>query len=360
MNNLTATTYPNGKFKSQSMCNETDGFRVQWYESGQMKSAGEYKHTKKDGLYTSWYENGQKSSEINYTKGIKDGQLTLWHKDGNKRSEVTYLNGRMNSLWVSWYKNGQIQKAVLFKDKKKVSKAIWYDNGKLKLQADYESDYRVRHELPEINWDSQPYKDFMDVPFTLDGKPEDIKINPYHSHILRTKRWHKNGVVKDEYAYYIYCSIDIGWYKTGQLKYNYGHDEGCMHWHENGQLSYEFDSSADKYTSFDSNGIKEYELEAKHIFEDDGFWKEKYTFFDEKDKKLCTVKQKDDESICYWLFYDSDDNKVHEYCYDYAKDSLTEDALWQFWIDQNIPELTKILTPTERHKSLFYSPIFCL
>ena len=34
-----ATTYSNGKFESQTMCNEnkTDGFRVYWYESGQMK-----------------------------------------------------------------------------------------------------------------------------------------------------------------------------------------------------------------------------------------------------------------------------------------------------------------------------------
>jgi len=41
-----ATTYPNGKFESQAMYNEnkTDGFRVRWYESGQMKFATEYKH----------------------------------------------------------------------------------------------------------------------------------------------------------------------------------------------------------------------------------------------------------------------------------------------------------------------------
>jgi hypothetical protein len=38
------------------MCNDdkTDGFRVQWYESGQMKSAGEYKYNKQVSISTSY------------------------------------------------------------------------------------------------------------------------------------------------------------------------------------------------------------------------------------------------------------------------------------------------------------------
>jgi len=361
MNNLKVTTYPNGKFKSQSMCNEnkTDGFRVQWYESGHMKSAGEYKHRKRDGLYTSWNESGQKSAEINYSQGIKDGQLTLWYKDGSKKLETSYSNGRISSLCVSWYESGQMRKAVLFKNQKKVSKVYWYGDGQIKLQADYEADYRICHELPEIDWNSQPYKDIMSEPFTLDGKPE--KTNPYACHKIREVSWHENGALKYNWESYRYYSSSTEWYKNGRLKRTYDDSvtaDGTILWHENGQLSYKFKPGTDEYTSWNADGIKEYKLDTKYKFDDDDFWREKYTFFDEKDEKLCTIKQKDNESICYWLFYGSDDNKIYEYHYNYAKESLTGEALWQFWIDQNISKLTNILMPIERHKTLFYNPIF--
>ncbi|WPE17226.1 hypothetical protein R5P06_03945 [Candidatus Thioglobus autotrophicus] len=363
MGNLKATTYPNGNFKSQSMCNKdkTDDFRVQWYESGHMKSAGEYKHRKRDGLHTSWHENGQKSAEINYNQGIKDGQITLWYKDGSKRLETSYSNGRISGLCASWYESGQIQKAVIFKNQKKVSKAYWYGDGQIKIQADYESDYRICHELPEIDWDSQPYKDIMNEPFTLDSKPEDVKTNPYFVNKIREASWYENGVIKQEWGSYRYCSVSAEWYKNGQLKRSYDNSataDGTILWHENGQLSYKFKSSTDEYTSWNANGIKEYELDTKYTFDDDGFWRQKYIFFNEKNEKLCTIKQKDDESICYWFFYDSDDNKAYEYYYDYAEGSLTGGALWQFWIDQNISKLTNILIPIKAHKALFYNPIF--
>ena len=152
MSNLKATTYPNGNFKSQSMCNKdkTDDFRVQWYESGHMKSAGEYKHRKRDGLHTSWHENGQKSAEINYNQGVKDGQITLWYKDGSKRLETSYSNGRISGLYVSWHESGQIQKAVLFKNQKKVSKAyeilsdLGIEEAALRMPSDLSGGMRKR------------------------------------------------------------------------------------------------------------------------------------------------------------------------------------------------------------------------
>jgi hypothetical protein len=37
---------------------------------------------------------------------------------------------------------------------------------------------------------------------------------------------------------------------------------------------------------------------------------------------------------------------------------LEKDEIWQFWINQNIPELMKILTPVEEYKTLFCIPEF--
>jgi len=355
MSNITVTTYSNGKFKSQVMCNndKTDGFRVQWYKSGQMKTAGEYKHSRPDGLHTSWHENGEKSVEVNYDHGQKNGLCVLWYKDGTKKSEAIYLNDRMNSLWVSWYKNGQIRKAVLFKDKKKLSKTTWYNSGQLKLQEDYELDFRHLQELPEIDWNSWPYN----IPF---GGPE--KINPYSVSKLFDKSWYENGTIKSEWAHYGYHFIDIGWYENGQLKYNHGHNntlpKGSMCWHENGQVSYMLEPDTDKYISFDVNGTKEYELEAKYTFDDDDFWKEKYTFFDKDANKICSIEKDDDTLVCLWSFYDKNDNKIYVNYYDYDKDTLKKDEIWRFWINQDINNLTKILTSIEKHKELFCNPVF--
>ncbi len=71
-----ATTHPNGKFESQTMCNEdkTDGYRVCWYESGKIKSATEYKHSKPDGLYTAWHKISMVIDTVYVRYGIKTDQ----------------------------------------------------------------------------------------------------------------------------------------------------------------------------------------------------------------------------------------------------------------------------------------------
>jgi len=389
MNDLKATTYPNEeKSYTYDLFNnnpyvefhENGNKRIEinfkgglqdgllhgswkcWYESSQIKAKANYKDGKLDGLCTSWYEGGQKSSEINYSKGVKNGRLILWHRDGGKKSEVTYSDGRMNSLWVSWHKSGQIQKAVLFKDQKKVSKACWYDDGQIKTQVNYEPSHRALHELPETDWDSWPYNTIDMGIDLMTGKPIKIKINPYRVLMISKKSWYKNGNVKNEWAHYVYHYVDIGWYESGQLKYNHGHDDtlpnGSMCWHENGQLSYRLEPGTDKYISFNVNGSKEYELETRYTFDNDDFWKEKYTFFDKKGDKLCSIERDDDTLICLWYFYDKSGNKIYSNYYDYDKDAFEKDGIWQFWINQDIPELTKILTPIEKHKGLFCNPIF--
>jgi antitoxin component YwqK of YwqJK toxin-antitoxin module len=362
MNNLKATTYLNGKFKSQAMCNDdkTDGFRVQWYESGQMKSAGEYKHNKPDGLYTFWYENGSRSAEINYSKGIKDGHLILWHKDGSKKSEVIYSNGKMNSLWVSWYVNGRIQKAVLFKDQKKVSKTYWYNNGRLKLQANYESSRRYPHILPELSYD------FSNPRYVAKNELEYGEKKPYHVSLLSEKIWFKNGIVKDKWANNGDFQVNIGWYKNGQKKYDYGgvlSTSRSIDWHENGQVSRKFEAgagAADVCIGFDVNGIKEYENKFLPYVDFDSLMHSICKFYKSGDKKTCTIETKVELSFeyTYWCFYDNHNNIVYEYMH---RDNnflalLDEDKLWDYWMNLKYDKLTAILTDIEKHKSLLFRP----
>jgi len=358
--------YESGQIEEQATYenDKLNGTYISWHENG-IKDVDEiYFQGELDGTSTHWYKNGQKSAEINYSKGVKDGQLVLWHEDGSKKSEVIYSNGRMNSLWVSWYSNGRIQKSVLFKNQKKVTKTLWHSNGHLKLQEDYANSRRFLQELPEIDFSRDIYD--YGIPWGHHGTPP--KKLKYSVEMIRRKSWYENSNIEAEWTNYGYF-LNLGWYKNGQLKYNYGFDGGIspppsgnMNWHENGQLSYKNEPGTDKYISFDINGIKEYELESKLTFDDDDCWREKYIFFDKKGNKLCTVKREDDHSFCYWYFYDDNDNKVFGFKFDisfdnYVENSLRKDEIWQFWINQDIKELTKILTPVEKHKELLCNPI---
>jgi len=308
-----ATTYPNGKFESQTMCNEnkTDGFRVYWYESGQMKSATDYKHGKPDGLLTAWHENGNKSAEINYFNGHKHGACKLWYKDGLKRSEVIYTNGRMDGLWVLWHTTGQIRKSILFKNCRKESETTWYGNGSIKSNIELGAEYCNR----------QLYK-FSDVSY---GE----WIDYYSPNVLHDELFvNGNDLLSEGIRYPM---LTTHWYKHGQKAYEtiqFGYDDSYISWHENGQKSFEAGKkNSDPCISWNSQGIKEYE----YIFDfdsiDDGIhtiWK----FFDDAGRYAATIILNEKLNECFefdlfeWEFFDTHNNKLYGYKYSYTESVL--------------------------------------
>jgi antitoxin component YwqK of YwqJK toxin-antitoxin module len=335
-----ATTYPNGKFASQTMCNEdkTDGFRVRWYESGKIKSSAEYKYGKPDGLYTAWYENGNKSAEINYLDGHRHGKCKLWHKDGSKRSEVTYDNGKMNNLWVAWHGTGQIKKAVLFKDCRKKSEATWYSNGNIKYNSELGSEYFNR----------QLYK-FSDVSY---GE----WVN-YYSHSSDDDFFSNvRGPMGEGVRYPVLMTF---WYKSGQKSHEciqYGYEDSTIYWHENGQKSFEAGKNkGDPNIHWNNQGVKEYEC----LYDFDSGelvdWKIFYKFFDADEHHIATIIQAEDfEKFIQWEFFDVLDNKLYEYKYSYPKGMLiTDDELWDVWLNSKCDEFIKTLKSVEKYKSVF-------
>ena len=330
-----ATTYPNGKFESQIMCNEdkTDGYRVFWYKSGRIKSATEYKHGKPDGLYTAWHENGTKSAEINYLNGHRHGVCRLWHKDGSKHSEVVYDNGKMNGLWVVWHSTGEIKKTVLFKDYRKISKTNWYSDGNIKSNIEFgdECCNRLLHCFSDVNDGEWPieseYKNNYHYRYSLDFG---IRYP-----ILKT-HWYKNGQKSSENV-------------------QYGYDSSFISWHENGIKSFESGNVKDiPNVYWDDQGVKEYEC--LYTFDSDHVdWKISYRFFNGDELHMATVVRTDafDEFI-QWDFFDALDNKLHEYTFNYSKDKIiTDDELWDIWLNFDCNKLTKILKSIDKHKSAF-------
>ena len=325
-----ATTYPNGKFASQTMCNEdkTDGFRVCWYESGKIKSSAEYKYGKPDGLYTAWHENGNKSAEINYLDGHRYGTCTLWYKDGTKRSEVAYTNGKMNGLWVLWHKTGQIRRAVLFQDYRKTCETTWYANGGIKFYAKY-GDMRVEQDFSNI------YIYEPDLGCPLFGEESRISAKQYWT--IEWALWYENGQKSTESLRYGYDSSEMGWHENGQKGFEAGKKKG------------------EPNVWWNDLGIKE--CECLYDFDSDELvdWKIVQKFFDKNEHHIATVIQSEDfDKFIQWEFFDTLDNKLYEYKYIYPKGILiTDDELWDVWLNSDCKEFTKILKSIEQHKSVF-------
>ena len=415
MSSLKATIYPNGKFKSQAMCNEdkTDGFRIYWYESGQMKSAAEYRRGKLDGLYTEWHENGNKSAEINYIDGVKHGAITywhenaqmklmsqykygnldglhttwhenrrvkseseyrhhrlygtyaawhkngnksikinyldghrhgvcvLWHKDGLKRSEVTYVNGKMDELWVTWHSTGQIRKATLFEDCRKKSKTTWYSNGNIKYNAELGDEYHNRglRDFSDTNYgewvDYYSPHSFGSDPFIDGTNGSDLLSGGRRYPILMTY-WHESGQKSCEIIQYGYESSDIYWHENGQKSFESGKEKG------------------DPNVYWDDRGIKEYEC-IYNFDRNDVDWQIVYKFFDNNEQYVATVvKTEEFDEFIEWEFFDTLNNKLYEFKYDYSEYKLiTDDELWRIWLDSECEPLVKILKSIEKHKSVF-------
>jgi len=338
--NFQAITYPNGKFESQTMCNEdkTDGFRVRWHESSKIKSATAYKHGKPDGLLTAWHENGNKSAEINYQDGHRHGVCTLWHKDGLKRSEVVYSNGKMNGLWVSWCKTGQIRHAIFFKNCRKKSETTWYSNGHIKFNTELGTEYcsRTLNKFSDVN-----YGEWIDYysphpsGFGFDHNGSDLLSGGKRYPILRT-HWYESGYKSEEIIQYYY-------------------DDSVIFWHENGQKSFEVGKrKGDPCINWNDNGVKEYEFVFTHDI-NEADMRTTYKFFDSKERYIVTVIETERYGeFTEWKFLGKNDNEIYEYKHNYLKDALvTSDELWDIWLNSGPKELIKMLKSSKSHQLVF-------
>jgi len=65
-----------------------------WYENGQQRSIGHWKHGLKHGPFTYWYENGQKKMELTNVAGRAHGRVQEWSADGQLIRDEEWRDGR--------------------------------------------------------------------------------------------------------------------------------------------------------------------------------------------------------------------------------------------------------------------------
>ncbi|MEZ6074015.1 MAG: hypothetical protein R3C10_27990 [Pirellulales bacterium] len=60
-----------------------------WYESGELRSEGQWRFGSKHGHFAYWHKNGQKAKEFTWHNGVGDGVFNQWDEAGTLlRSEL--------------------------------------------------------------------------------------------------------------------------------------------------------------------------------------------------------------------------------------------------------------------------------
>ncbi|MDG1809741.1 MAG: hypothetical protein P8I27_17735 [Pirellulaceae bacterium] len=85
------------------------GRAQEWYASGQLRNAGQYREGRQTGSFMWWHENGQKQIEGQFTAGKKNGIWRWYHKNGRKAIEGEYAQGLEINGWTWWTEDGKVE-----------------------------------------------------------------------------------------------------------------------------------------------------------------------------------------------------------------------------------------------------------
>ena len=71
------------------------GLVIDYYESGAVKSKGNYVDGKLQGNYIPYYENGELQSKVNYVDGIEQGEVIEYYENGEIKEIKNYKDGEL-------------------------------------------------------------------------------------------------------------------------------------------------------------------------------------------------------------------------------------------------------------------------
>lgn len=118
--------------------NEGNGrsMEIEWYASGQKKSAIPYKNGQQYGRVKRWYENGQKEEDVMMKNTRVHGSYRSWYANGNKQREFFSINNIMSGEYREWNVDGKlIWEIVELTDEKKISVKNYWPNGQVKMEG---------------------------------------------------------------------------------------------------------------------------------------------------------------------------------------------------------------------------------
>ena len=262
--------YDNGKTKqemtdlywdSPTIVESENGFMKKYYENGQTESLTNYKD-KKPILYKEWLENGK----LAYEWEIPTSYFKEYNENGTVRLEMKGFTGEKeeaieNGYLTLYFNNGKPQLHEKYKDKKTISKKMWYENGAVKAEGDVSKRFHKEYfQNGKISRDVSGKFHYEDKEAILENATD--------------KRWYENGILGSECIFPKYAKVysekgalirelkgtlyyddqnkilvqdgyEKNFFESGQIEGHAIYKEKELinnkYWHENGNLKYELD-----------------------------------------------------------------------------------------------------------------------
>ncbi|OUR92587.1 hypothetical protein A9Q87_05970 [Flavobacteriales bacterium 34_180_T64] len=205
-----------------------------------------------DGPYKDYFETGELKSEGQYLNGKRDGKWINYYESGQISKEYSYSNGNyLKMSFKSFYKDGTLKKEIKIEDTYMVSIG-YYESGNLKYKRKLDGGF---------------YKEYRE-----DGLLE-IEAN-YVKYDLNGvwKLYHENGKIAWQVNY-------LDGYRNG----------GYKQFYENGQLKLEGVIIKEKKKGVEKRYTEEGNLEWKGYYNNDKIDKT-WTRYDSNKKKINKIK----------------------------------------------------------------------
>ena len=107
------STWPNGDPKVVlGFRADTVHERLEYHETGQLKSRGQLLKGERHGVWNSYHDTGMPWSQVNYNAGIEEGSYRTYHPNGEPAIEGAYLQGDRFGTWRFYSSEGELIRVV--------------------------------------------------------------------------------------------------------------------------------------------------------------------------------------------------------------------------------------------------------
>ena len=107
------STWPNGDPKVVlGFRADTVHERLEYHETGQLKSRGQLLKGERHGVWNSYHDTGMPWSQVNYNAGIEEGSYRTYHPNGEPAIEGAYLQGDRFGTWRFYSPEGELIRVV--------------------------------------------------------------------------------------------------------------------------------------------------------------------------------------------------------------------------------------------------------
>jgi len=220
-NLVSVTKYVNGEIQKDASEIAKLDIKTEYYDNGQIKKVGSFKNNIPEGISREYSQEGKILASKVYLSGLvigdgivdatglKQGPWKEYYESGELKSAGKYVNGLKYGEWKFYYKNGKIeQTGTYLRNEKPDGEWIWY----------YENGSVLRNEVYSDGLENGAMIEYSDTGTVIskgeyvDGLEEgpwtyqlgDIKVEGSYKEGKRTgtwKYWYDNGNLNFEGSY---------------------------------------------------------------------------------------------------------------------------------------------------------------